>query len=147
MTLVVMKEETRINFMGPLTRCYQHLHYQALCSSSAWHLNVIRPHKSASFNTVKRAKISILCIVFFTIVYSIPHIFVTSVNGIICLVYFNGRKSLLGKLYYWTDQVFGFGFPFISLLIMNSVIIHTLRKRSNLLIIKTWCSRSRQRWV
>ena len=35
--------------------------------------SIIMPHKAASFNTVKRAKMTILCIVLFSIVYNIPH--------------------------------------------------------------------------
>ena len=43
-----------------------------------------------------------------------------------------------GKAFYWIDTVFtGFGFPCVALLIMNSLTIHTLRKRSSLMISRT----------
>ena len=46
------------------------------------------------------------------------------------LAYYNGMTYLAGRIYYVADQVVSFGIPFVSLLIMNSVIIHTLSKRS-----------------
>ena len=35
--------------------------------------SITMPHKAASFNTVKRAKITIICIVVFSVVFHIPH--------------------------------------------------------------------------
>ena len=45
--------------------------------------SIIKPHKAASFNTLKRAKITIVSIVIFSILYNIPHLFITSNQGII----------------------------------------------------------------
>ena len=61
----------------------------------------------------------------------------TGRNGTTCVPYSKGTDHFAGKLYYWSDQVVGFGFPFVALLTMNTVIIHTLRKRSGLLIART----------
>ena len=53
----------------------------AATDSSTWFIlsmtferfySIIRPHKAASFNTVKRAKIIIICIVAFSALYSLP---------------------------------------------------------------------------
>ena len=38
--------------------------------------SIIRPHKAASFNTVKR-EITIIFIVIFSFLYNIPHLFLT----------------------------------------------------------------------
>ena len=35
--------------------------------------SIIMPHKAASFNTVKRAKFTVMCIILFSILYHIPH--------------------------------------------------------------------------
>ena len=99
--------------------------------------SIIRPHKVASFNTIRRAKIIIISIVIISTVYSVPVLFLTTPEGNICVVYVKGMDYLAGKMYYWTDQVIGFVFPLIALLIMNSVIIHTLRKRSTLLLTRS----------
>ena len=40
--------------------------------------SIIRPHKATSFNTVKRAKITIVCIVIFSVLYNIPHLYTTA---------------------------------------------------------------------
>ena len=92
--------------------------------------SIIRPHKAASFNTVKRCRIIIGSIAIVNAAYSLPHLFITSINGRTCLVYYNGMRYLAGRIYYFADQGVSFGLPFASLLIMNSVIIHTLCKRS-----------------
>ena len=57
-------------------------------------------------------------------------------DGNTCVPYATGTELLAFKMYYYSDLFIGFGFPFIALLIMNSVIIHTLCKRSSLLLAK-----------
>ena len=93
--------------------------------------SIIRPHKAALFNTVKRAKISVVCIIVFSIVYNFPHWFVTSDDGESrnCVLFASARKSLYGIIYYWVSNILSYFLPFVILLIMNSVIIHTLNKR------------------
>ena len=94
--------------------------------------SIIRPHKAASFNTVKRAKITIFCIFAFSIIFNIPHWFTTFNIAAMCLPF--GNLPIMSKtysqFYYWLSFVLQFAFPFVSLLIMNSVIIHTLRNRN-----------------
>ena len=97
--------------------------------------SIIRPHKAALFNTVKRAKIIIACIFIFYFTYSIPFLFVAGHNGISCVVNRFVSGNVLSEMYHWLTEVFIFIFPVLSLLTMNSVIIHTLRKRSKLNIL------------
>ena len=92
--------------------------------------SIIRPHKAASFNTVKRAKITIPCIFLLAFSYSIPNLFVTGYNGPYCII--NAVDSVFGQLYYWVSEIVAIPVPFVSLLSMNSVIIHTLRQRSRI---------------
>ena len=49
--------------------------------------SIIRPHKAASFNKVKRAKITILCIVLFSMTYNCPHTFINADQGGQCVPY------------------------------------------------------------
>ena len=92
--------------------------------------SIIRPHKAASFNTIKRAKITISCIVMFAIIFNIPHFYLSLSEGRSCIPNGKGRESAHGQFYYWLSFVFTFAFPFVALLIMNCVIIDTLRNRS-----------------
>ena len=69
--------------------------------------------------------------------YSVPHFFMTDSDGTIFIPFAKGTDLFAGKLYYWTDKVVGLGFPFVALLTINTVIIHTLRKRSSLLLIRS----------
>ena len=96
--------------------------------------SITRPHKAASFNTVKRAKITIMSIVFFTICYNIPHLFISSVQGRQCLPYGTAMGKLYGEVYYWLSFIVLYTLPFTLLLIMNCVIIHKLRNRVNVIV-------------
>ena len=96
--------------------------------------SIIRPHMAASFNTVKRAKITIVGIIVFSVLYNIPHLFISSEEGKQCVPYGTAMGKSYGQFYYWLSFVVHFAAPFILLLIMNSVIIHTIRTRSNLRI-------------
>ena len=101
--------------------------------------SIIRPHKAASFNTVKKAKITILCCIIFSIVYNSPHLFITGTTGGNCVPYGTAMEKLSGQIYYWLSYVISFALPFCLLLMMNTVIIHTLRKRSMLNLRITEC--------
>ena len=89
--------------------------------------SIISPHKAASFNTIKRAKTTIVFILIFSILFNIPHVFITSNEQRQC-VPFGKAIGLTGQFYYWLSFVANFAFPFASLLIMNSVIIHSIQK-------------------
>ena len=93
--------------------------------------SIIRPHKAVSFNTVKRAKITILCIIILSILCNIPHFFITSYDGPLCLPFADmvAMAKWYSQFYYWFSFVIQFALPLVLLLAMNSVIIHTLRNR------------------
>ena len=92
--------------------------------------SIIRPHKAASLNTVKKARIIIICVFVFGFLYSVPYLFITDNSGKLCVPNRFASDNGFGELYYWLTEVLIFIFPCLSLLAMNSVIIHTLRKRS-----------------
>ena len=91
--------------------------------------SIIRPHKAASFNTVKRAKITIVCIIIFSIIYNIPHLFISDHENWQCLPYGKAMEKPYGQVYYFFSFVVNYALPFVMLLIMNSIIIHKIRKR------------------
>ena len=86
---------------------------------------------AASFNTVKRAKITIVIIVTCTCLFEIPHLFTTTINGRECIPYGAVMRYSYGQFYFWISAVLNFLLPFVLLLSMNSVIIRTLIKRSS----------------
>ena len=92
--------------------------------------SIIRPHKAASFNTVKRARITIVCIVIFSILINVPHLYITANNGKSCVPFGKLMQTIHGEMYYWFSVALNFVIPLTLLLLLNSVIIHTLRKRS-----------------
>ena len=99
--------------------------------------SIIKPHKATSFNTVKRARIVIVCVLLFGFVYSFPYLFIAGNTGKLCIPNAIASENVFGELYYWFSEILLFVFPCISLLTMNSVIIHTLRKRSKQIVLKS----------
>ena len=85
--------------------------------------SIITPHRAASFNTVKRAKITITCFTVFSCSYHIPYFKIYQSNGKTCV-------PLQNLVYYWVYITVRGVLPFILLLVMNSAIISTLHKRS-----------------
>ena len=83
--------------------------------------SIIRPHKAVSYNTLKRAKIAIVCIVVFCMTFNIPRLFLSKMEGLKCLPY-GQRSTFWSQLYFYTEMIASFIFPFISLVSMNSVI-------------------------
>ena len=47
--------------------------------------SIIRPHKAASFNTIKRARITIILLYLFCYSYGLPFLFIGASNGISCI--------------------------------------------------------------
>ena len=86
--------------------------------------SIIMPHKAASFNTIKKAKITAMCIAIASTTYNIPHLFLTSNVNWECVPYGYARGKPLGEFYYWFSLIIHFALPFVLLLGMNSFIIH-----------------------
>ena len=89
---------------------------------------IVRPHKAASFNMVKKAKITIVCCVIFSVMFNLPHLFLSANPGIRCIPY--GAPLPYVDVYYWLSFIVSFILPFIFLLTMNGFIIRTLKSRS-----------------
>ena len=94
--------------------------------------SIIRPHKAALVNTTRRAKITIALTFVFSFFYNIPYLFIGDNNGRTCIPNRIASANVFGTIYYWLTEIIGFLLPFVCLLTMNSVIIHTLRERSKL---------------
>ena len=94
--------------------------------------SIIMPHKAASFNTVRKARIITICVIILSILFHIPHLFISDSNGRFCVANRISAVNVFGAIYYWLSLVISFAFPFVSLMIMNSFIIHTLRQRSKM---------------
>ena len=63
--------------------------------------------------------------------------FIADNDGRICIQNSIASVNVYGELYYWLSEVINFVLPFVLLLTMNSVIIHTLRQRSKLKMSET----------
>ena len=99
--------------------------------------SVIMPHKAASFNTVKKAQISIFIITILSICFNVPHLFISDADGRFCVANRMSSVNLFGAFYHWLSFVVNYALPFVLLLMMNSVISHTLRQRSKMDITRS----------
>ena len=99
--------------------------------------SIIRPHKAASFNTVKRTKITVVCILVFSLFFRFPHLFTSYFRERICFTYSKLWGEVFTQFYYWVTFALVSDIPFVSLIIMNSIIIKTLRQRSRSNLIET----------
>ena len=103
----------------------------AMCSA---HLIVFmtfeRFYSIIQFNTIKKAKFIIVCVFLFGFSCNIPYLFITDNDNRYCIVNNDVAHSVEGQFYYWMHFTVGFAIPFVSLIIMNTVIIHTLQRRS-----------------
>ena len=91
--------------------------------------SIVRPHKAASFNTVRRTRTTIITAVLFSILFNIPNLFISDNKGWECMPFAKAGRSLYGTMFYWFALAFEFVLPFVLLLSMNSVIIHKLKSR------------------
>ena len=98
---------------------------------------IVKPHKAASFNTVRKSKIIIASIVMFSFIYRFPHLFTTKIQGRFCIIYGKILGEAYGQFYYWLTLNINFVIPFLSLLAMNCVIIRILHKRSQSSLMKS----------
>ena len=94
--------------------------------------SIIRPHKAALVNTTRKARITIALTFVFSFSYNVPYLFIGDNNGRTCIPNRIASVNVFGAIYYWLTEIIGFLLPFVCLLTMNSVIIHTLRQRSKL---------------
>ena len=92
--------------------------------------SILRPHKAASFNTVKRAGVTITCIVTFCFCFAIPHLFTTLHEDGRCSPIGKVADEVHGQVYSWLTSLLNFFLPFVLLLLMNSIIIYTLKRRT-----------------
>ena len=94
--------------------------------------SIIQPHKAASFNTVTKARTVVVIIFLLSIGFNFPHIFLSETQDRYCIANRIASINVYGALYYWLSFIVSFALPFVLLLMMNSVIIHTLRQRSKI---------------
>ena len=80
--------------------------------------SIVRPYQAVSFNTVKRAKFTIASCITFSILYNIPHLFLSAEKSGHCVPFGNTMKTLIGQIYYWFSFVVNFTLPFSLLLVI-----------------------------
>ena len=83
------------------------------------------PHKAATYSTPKRAKMIAVGLAEGAFVYNIPHLFLSSFMGDLCVAY--GIDSLITRVYSWFSFVLNAIIPFVLLIYMNFVIVKTVR--------------------
>ena len=88
------------------------------------------PLKALHWCTTKKAKLTVMTIVTLCPLFKMPNIWnsgpLANSNACSC---FRGEQTTLLVTYYWINTVVANYIPFCSLLIMNGLIIHCIRRR------------------
>ena len=91
--------------------------------------SILWPHRVAAFNTLGKAKIAIVLIIIFSILFSIPNLYFSDYKGKRCI--FNKSSIPNVQIYAWFSYTLHFALPFVLLSVMNFIIIIKLQQRSN----------------
>ena len=86
------------------------------------------PHKSASFNTPRRA---VIVIVLFSALFNLPHFYITLLKDGTCIPY--ARQDILTQIFMFVSFIFNAVGIFGALMIMNGFIISAVFDRKKLL--------------
>ena len=89
------------------------------------------PHKSASFNTPRRARIVLIIIVVFSIIFNLPQFYVTMLIDGVCMPY--ARDDIWNQIFMFFSFIFNAVGIFGALLVMNGFIISAVLDRRKLL--------------
>ena len=106
--------------------CLQTATFQILAMTIDKYIAIKWPHKSATYSTPKRAKITILVICIVIVIFNVPHFFITALIEGECFGY--SVKNIFTKVYSWVNFVLNGIIPFALLISMNYVIVKTVRK-------------------
>ena len=69
------------------------------------------PHKAASFNTVQKAQILIVIITILSILFNVPHLFISDADGRLCVANRISSVNVYGAFYYWLSFVVNYALP------------------------------------
>ena len=83
------------------------------------------PHKAATYSTPRRTKWIIVGLHICVFIYNVPHLFLSSTVGNMCVAYSN--SSVISRMHSWFSFVLNAIIPFTLLIHMNYVIIKTIK--------------------
>ena len=99
--------------------------YQVLAMTFDKYVAIKWPHRAATYSTPKRAKLILISVFLFALVYNSPHLYASSLVGGLCLAYVVG--GTITKVFSWVTFLFNGLIPFPILIYMNSVILHKIK--------------------
>ena len=100
--------------------------YQILAMTFDKYIAIKWPHRSSVYSTPRRAKIILLAVFLFALIYNGPHLLLANVVGEVCLTYTIGGTVV--EMYSWITFLVNGIIPFLLLIHMNYAIVQTVRK-------------------
>ena len=100
--------------------------YQVILMTIDKCLAIRFPHKASLFCTPKRAKIALLLSFVFLVIFNSPHFYLTRLVVLDCAGY--AVKHPLVEAYVYLSFIVASLIPFVSLIVMNCLIIRAVRK-------------------
>ncbi len=104
----------------------QNTTYQVLLMTIDKFIAIKWPHKAATYSTPRRAKITLVCVHIFVLLYNIPHLFISGLKANICIAYL--KPGLFTPIHSWLSFVLNFIVPFSLLFFINLVIIQQVKR-------------------
>ena len=83
------------------------------------------PHKATTYSTPRRTKWIIFGLHICVLIYNVPHLFLSSTVGNMCVAYSN--SSVISRMHSWFSFALNAIIPFTLLIHMNNVIIKTIK--------------------
>ena len=104
----------------------QNATYQVVAMTIDKYIAVKWPQKAATYSTPRRAKWTIVLLYVCVISYNLPDFFMTKMIGTVCVSYAVG--GVYAKIYSWLTFILNGIIPLTSLIVMNSTIVHKVKK-------------------
>ena len=117
-----------VTFLTALVK--QNSRYQILAMTVDKYIAIKWPHRAAIYSTPKKAKLTLLGVLIFSLIYNTRHIFMSSLVGGKCRGYVHG--GLIAEVLTWITFIVNGIIPISMLIYMNFVIIQTVKNSSKM---------------
>ena len=117
-----------VTFLTALVK--QNSRYQILAMTVDKYIAIKWPHRAAIYSTPKKAKLTLLGVLIFSLIYNTRHIFMSSLVGGKCRGYAHG--GLIAEVLTWITFIVNGIIPISMLIYMNFVIIQTVKNSSKM---------------
>ena len=119
-----------VTYLNAIT--LQNSRFQVITMTIDKYVAIKWPHRAATYSTPRRATIILTGVFVFTLIFKVPHLFISSLVNGKCSGSAFAADSVVVKVYNWTTVVLSGLIPLAMLTYMNFYIMHIVRKSRNM---------------